>query len=309
MAVLVLGAYGLIGQEISAALLAAGHQVQGLGRSKSAALSAFPDIAWHIADLRQMQATELWLPLITGCEAVVNCAGALQDGPRDDLAAVHFGAMNALAQACAQKGTKLVQISAVGTENSASPFMASKAQGDAAIRASGCEYVILRPGLVLAQSAYGGTALLRLLAALPLVQLQAMGDAKVQCVAASDVASAVCAAIAGELPERFEADLVELERHSLSQVQSAMRAWLGFAPARLALNLPLWLARIVSRGADMLGHLGWRGPLRRAALDALEQGVTGDDSAWRAAGQPPLKSLHETLGTLRADASRRAWLC
>ena len=41
------------------------------------------------------------------------------------------------------------------------PFYATKARGDAALAASGLVHVILRPVLVLAPTAYGGTALLR----------------------------------------------------------------------------------------------------------------------------------------------------
>lgn len=304
--VLVIGAYGLIGREVTQALLARGHAVRGLGRSEAAARRAFAELDWQFGDLRQMQEARDWQEALRGVDGVVNCAGALQDGPSDDLAAVHHGAVAALAEGCEKANARLVQISAVGVQEHANlPFMTTKAQGDAAIKASGCDYIIFRPALVIAQEAYGGTALLRMLAAMPFVQLQAMGGAEVQTVAASDLAEAVCKAVEGELPRGFECDLLEEDSHALSEIVTRTRSWLGFSDAFATFDLPRWMARAVSAGADALGCLGWRGPLRSAAMETLEHGVTGDASVWRAAGQAPLKTLDQTYASLHAGAAER----
>ena len=119
--------------------------------------------------MARLLAAEDWLPLVAGMDAVVNAAGALQDGPRDRLDAIHRGAVVALVAACEQAGvSRFVQISAIGADP-ASPdaFFSTKGEGDKAVANSSLEWTILRPGLVIAPAAYGGTALLRALAAFP----------------------------------------------------------------------------------------------------------------------------------------------
>lgn len=110
------------------------------------------------------------------------------------LEEVHHHAIAALAEACAAAGVKLVQISASGASEAASThFMRSKARGDGAVLASGAEAWVLRPGLVLARTGYGGTALLRMLAAVPWVQPITLGKVPVQTVGVDDLAAAVLA--------------------------------------------------------------------------------------------------------------------
>ena len=79
------------------------------------------------------------------------------------------------------------------------------------------------------------------------------------------------------IPPGTQADLVEEEVHPLVDIIAATRRWLGFAPARLTLAVPLWAVRLVGRGADLLGRLGWRSPLRSTAVEALGTELRGVD--------------------------------
>ena len=45
---------------------------------------------------------------------------------------------------------------------------------------------------------------------------------------------------------------------------------------------------VMPAGADALGRLGWRSPLRSNALTALSDEVLGNPAPWRAAGGPRL---------------------
>lgn len=304
--VLVLGAYGLIGSGVARRLMADGFTVTGLGRNEAAARAVLPGIDWVIRDLSELGNAAAWRKLLEGQDFVVNCAGALQDGGGDRLEVVHATAVAALAQACAEAGTRVVQISAVGSNPQASTaFLRSKAEGDAALRSSGARFWIFRPGLVLAPGAYGGSALLRMLAAFPYVQPIALPDTRVQTVGLQDVARAVSLALQGVIPDGTECDLVETQAHPLRDVVAAMRAWLGFTPARAQIALPRWTVRLTALGADALGRLGWRSPLRSSAVSVLEEGVTGDPAPWRALGQPPVAALDETLRSMPARAEDR----
>ena len=292
--VLILGAYGLIGTEIARACIARGWRVRGLGRD-SAKMQARID--WVQTDLRHLSNAADWAALLEHTDVVANAAGALQDGPSGTVAEVHETAIAAMAQAAAVgQVQRIVQISAVGARADASTaFLVSKAQGDNAIRKSGIDYVILRPGLVLGRSVYGGTALLRMLAAVPLIQPLAHGDAEVQVVDMDDLVAAVLIAADGRVPAGTECDLVSAEPVKVRSLLAGVRAWLGFPAARADLEIPQSLSWLIGRLADGLGHLGWRSPLRTTALQALREGVTGDPAPWRALRNENLPGLTSIL--------------
>ena len=308
MKVLVIGAYGLIGCGIVHRLRQDGHDVSGFGRNIETAQRVLPDIDWRRADLRHMAKATDWAPHLEGVKAVVNCSGALQDGPLDDLDAVHHHSVAALAKACAAHSVMLVQISAVGVSSDAdTAFFRTKAQGDAAIRTSGAQYCILRPGLVLAPHSYGGTALLRMLAATPVIQPLAIPDAELQTVSLADVAAVVSAAIDGTFPDGFEADLVEDTPHTLRDLVRQIRVWLGVRDAKLELVLPQRLTSLVSGAADLLGRLGWRSPVRSTSMRVLADGVLGQPADLSAYGLPPMRPLARTLRDMPARTEDRLY--
>ncbi len=306
MRVLVLGGYGLIGEAVARRLLADGMSVTGLGREVGAARRRMPDMLWYAADIARLTTAADWRPVLAGIDALVNAAGALQDGARDDLAAVHHHAMAALYAACAEAGLqRFVQISAVGASPDAdTAFLRTKAAGDAALAASGLDWVILRPGLVVGAGAYGGTALLRALAAFPVVTPLVLGDRPLQTVAVGDVAAAVARALAGGAPSRKTFDLVEDRPQALADVVAAFRAWLGYPPAR-AVRVPVPFGNAVARIADGLGRLGWRSPLRTTAMRAVTAGVTGDPEPWREATGAGVDPLAQTLQDLPSTVQER----
>lgn len=306
MRVLVLGAYGLIGAAIADRLLAAGLSVAGLGRSVEAARRARPEIDWFSADVATLLRPADWTPFLENVDAVVNAAGALQDSARDNVTAVQRDAMLALYAASEAAGVRrFVQISAVGARADAKTmFMRTKGEADAALVASRLDWTILRPGLVISPAAYGGTALLRGLAGLPLVTPTISGGAPIQTVGVEDVSDAVRAVLMGEIPSRRSYDLVEDEARGLDEVVAAWRASLGRPPAR-RMSASLALGRALFRMGDVAGNLGWRPPMRSAALKEIEAGVLGDPGPWRAAGGRPMRPLVATLRRLPSTVQER----
>lgn len=271
--VLVTGAYGLIGGYVTARLLAAGWTVTGVGRDVAAARRRFPAVRWEALDLRSATETD-WRALLEGVDAVVNCAGALQDSPRDDVEAVHVRAVAGLVRACHAAGVRrFVQVSASGAERGLGAFMETKRRADADLKASSLDWVVLRPALVIAPAAYGGSALLRGLAAFPWVIPCVAPDAPLGVVAASDVAEAARLALTAE-PSRFEIDLVASRPTRLRDILQGLREWLGLRPAPV-LALPKGIGAIASAAADALAWLGWRSPMRSTALAQVAAGVGG----------------------------------
>ncbi|UAL09642.1 NAD(P)H-binding protein [Caulobacter segnis] len=304
MRVAVIGAYGLVGSYVSARLLADGHEVVGVGRDLVQARRRFPAIDWKQADLAAT-GVEAWTALLAGATAVINCAGALQDSPRDDLRAVHVEGVRRLADACRVLGARLVHISAAGVEaGGPTAFNTTKHEAEALLEdASGLDWIILRPGLVLAPAAYGGTALLRGLAGFPGFVPVVHGDSRVQVVGAEDVAAAVARCLECDAPTRTKLDLVSDETVTLSDLTTRLRGWLGL-PAAPVLDLPPALARITAVGADVLAFLGWRSPMRSAALAQLRMGVRGESGDAARLGLT-LRSLDVLLATMPSGVQER----
>lgn len=287
------------------AMANAGFEVVGVGRSRRAAIAAAPFADWVIRDIPTIT-TDEWHSLLTGVDVVVNASGALQDGARDDLEAIHVTTISRLVEAVAGRPARVVQISAAGVSKSASTaFFRTKARGDEILSSGAKDWVIIRPTLVLSPEAYGGTALLRAVAALPLILPRILPDAQVQTVSVSDVASAVVAAARGEVPSCIVADLTEREARSFPDLVTKVRRWQGWAPAVLHPAIPALVVSALGKGADLFGHLGWRSPLRTTALRALGDGIRGDPTTWEKAGCSPCRSLEQTLASLPATRQER----
>ena len=197
-----------------------------------------------------------WNALLRDADAVVNCAGALQDSFRDDLEAVHVLAVSALTRACIAAGVRrVVHVSAVGVDSGRGRFGQTKSAADHALRSTDLDWVILRPGIVLAPAAYGGSALLRGLAAFPGLIPALYPDAVVQIVCVDDVAEAVARSVLPSGPAKVTCDLVASEPTRLGDILLALRAWLGLPPARL-IAMPVWSGRPSAWAADGLALAG-----------------------------------------------------
>lgn len=305
MRILVTGAYGLIGSACLARLHAAGHDLVAAGRA-AAPRRRFSYAHWISADFARLTEPEQWLPVLAGIDAVINCVGVLQDGARDSVQRVQFDGTVALFEACAQAGVKrLVHISAIGAEpDGPSAFARSKAAAEAHLKTLGLDWVIVRPGLVLAPTAYGGSALLRGLAAFPLCLPLVGAGARIQIVDIDDVAETAARAIAPAAPAKVAWDVAHPQVHTLADIVRAIRGWLGFRP-RPVLRLPRAVAAIVSTLGDAVGWLGWRSPMRSTALAQLEAGVVGDPNAWMAATGIEPRSLDASLAAHPAGIQDR----
>ncbi len=247
------------------------------------------------------------MPLVANIDVVVNASGALQNGSRDNLEHIHHTAIAALVSACESiAGIRVVQISAPGAvADATTEFMRSKSRGDEAIKRSSLNWVVLRPGLVIGPNAYGGSALLRMMAAFPWAHVPSLASKRIQTVAMSDVAQVVLEAAAGRLPAHIDVDLVAPEPETLQQLIDRLRIWMGFGPALMSIAVPRFAVGIVSWFADRLGHLGWRSPLRSTAVLALKNEVLGDAAKLRQLRGAELMSLEQTLAAMPATIQER----
>ncbi|MGJ5076774.1 SDR family oxidoreductase [Bradyrhizobium oligotrophicum] len=299
--ILVLGASGLIGRFITDDLRQRGCTTVGVARAFSPSQRASPfDIELPIMALDAPALASL----IRAHESdvVVNCLGVLQDGPGSDTAAVHrdfVARLLAAITACGRR-VRFIHISIPGmADEDHTAFATTKREAERLIASSGIAHAILRPGFVIAPSAYGGSAMVRALAALP-VDLPAKDAATpFQPVAVADIATTI--AWLAMQPTDDEAtravswDLMQPEAVTLGDVIGAFRRSFGTMDwPRVA--VPATLINLGAFAGDLCSRLGWMPPMRTTAIAELRRGVQGDPAPWIAATGITPATLDRAVG-------------
>lgn len=299
--ILVLGASGLIGRYVTDDLRARGFRAIGIARHFTAAqkMSAadleLPVMAMDVADLTQLIRTH-------EADVVVNCLGVLQDGPGSDTRAVHRDFVARLLQAIrdSDRAIRLVHISIPGAASEdRTAFSTTKREAERLIAESGIAHAILRPGFVIAPSAYGGSAMLRALAALPVDLPADEAATPFQPVAVEDIAATIAWLAARDVADdRVRAvtwDLMQKQPVSLGGVIAQFRWSFGTAK-HFRIASPSFLIDLGARLGDLTSRLGWMPPMRSNAIAELRRGVTGDPTAWMAATGIVPKTIAQAVG-------------
>jgi uncharacterized protein YbjT (DUF2867 family) len=275
MRILVTGAAGLIGRHVVAALGAAGHRVVCCVRDPVRTERMFPTQESVRCDFNRDTRLEDWLPRLRGVDAVVNCAGILQERRRQSMVAIHAAAPKALFEACAKVGVRrLVQISALGVAPEVdTEYAQSKLAADRHLQTLDLDWVILRPSLAYTGAgSFGGTSLFRGLAALPIVPLVGDGRQMVQPIHMPDLTAAVRRLLEDPAVSHRIINVVGPEPMALRDMLTGLRCWLGLPPARF-LAIPRPLARGIARIADVVAPAG---TITTTAIRMLERGNTAD---------------------------------
>jgi uncharacterized protein YbjT (DUF2867 family) len=297
--ILVLGASGLIGRAVTDDLRNDGFQTIGVARRFSAG--------------QKLSTLDLELPIMTmdvaalasllrdrAVNVVVNCLGVLQDGPGSDTSAVHRDFVERLLQAIKESGcaVRLIHISIPGAaKDDRTAFSTTKREAERLIAASGVPYAILRPGFVIAPAAFGGSAMVRALAALPFQLSKADSNVSFQPLAVEDISITIAWLALREPNDATRAvvwDLMQKEPITLGEVIEAFRRASG-TTVWPGIRLPGWLLSAGVKLADLVGWLGWKPPMRSTAIAELRRGVTGNPSTWMAMGFVP-RTVGELLG-------------
>jgi len=273
MRVMVVGASGLIGSAVCARLASHGDRILAVvHRRANLGLIAADMVQLDLAAANEAD----WTPQLAGVDAVVNCAGLFQDSPGESTHDVHAAGAAALFRACERAGVRrVVHLSAVGVDRETpTEFSRSKLLGDQALMERDLDWVILRPSVVIGRGAYGGSALLRGLAAAPVAPIMP-GTAPLQIVHLDDVVDAVMFFLRPEAPARRIIEVVGPRAWTFDETVALLRRWMRWPPAR-PIRMPAALAAVAYKLGDAVALLGWRPPIRTTAQREILRGATGD---------------------------------
>lgn len=303
MRLLLTGANGFIGRYLLTACRGAGHDVVAAVRDPAALRRIWPELETMAIDLNRDTDIATWLPRLQGIDAVVNCAGILQGSRSQSATAIHRDGPAALFNACAARGIRrVVQISAISADPEAgTEYAESKASGDTALRLhEDLDWVILRPSLVYADGAYGGTALMRGLAALPLfLPVPGRGDQAFQPIHIDDLAAALLTILETPAIRHRVIDPVGPDVVPLRTLLADLRQWLGLVPAR-PFHVPLPLVRLAGVIGDRIG-----GTINGTAIRQMLHGNTGDAIVFTATTGVVPRGWHAGLAAMPAQVQDR----
>ena len=283
MRILLTGATGFIGRHIAGRLIAGGHDVVCCVRNEARAARMFPGQRTIGCEFNRDTRPEAWYSRLADIDAVINCAGILQNCPGQSIDAIHSAAPKALFEACRETGVRRVlQISALGADKGAgTAYAETKRAADEYLQDLDLDWTILKPSLVYScAGSYGGTSLFRAMAALPFaIPVVGEGRQAFQPIHMDDLAEGALRLLEDSTPRRIVIAANGPEARSFAEILVCLRQWLGLGPAP-TLRIPPRLATLAARLGDLLGA---RGPLNTTSLRMLNYGNTADSGDFVAA--------------------------
>ncbi len=279
MRILVTGANGFIGLQIVAALSSTGHHIICAVRKQRGNQISFPNCEIIFCDFNQDTTVEIWEPRLKNIDVVINCVGILQQEMNQSIKAIHELAPTALFNACCKTGVRrIIHLSALGVDPQANTAYAdTKLAAENNLMALNIDWVILRPSLIYAQGSFGGTSLIRAMAALPCI-IPVIGDGQqfFQPIYMDDLVEVVKRLIVkpGEIKKRL--DVVGSERVSYLKILTSFRQWLNIGKAKI-IHLPLSLVK----GLVKIGGCFGITSLNITSLNMLMHGNTTSENNYQ----------------------------
>ena len=251
--VTVFGGSGFVGRHVVRALARRGYRIRVAVRRPDLAgflqpIGGVGQISFVQANLRYRQSVDR---AVEGADHVVNCVGVLFETGRNTFDAVQDFGARAVAEAARAAGAKLTHISAIGAdENSGSTYARTKAHGEAAVRRTVPDAVILRPSIVFGPEDGFFNKFATMARYAPFLPLIGGGRTKLQPVYVGDVAEAVARSVDGVI-ERGR--IYELGGPEVLTFRQCLETMLRIVDRKNPLvSLPFAVASLIGSLASMI---------------------------------------------------------
>lgn len=248
--VTIIGGSGFVGRYIARRMAKEGWRVRVAVRRPNEALFVKPygtvgQVEPVLCNIRNDASVRAAL---TGADAVVNCVGTFDFRGKNSFDAVQAEGAGRVARIAAELGLgQMVQISALGADaDSASNYLRTKGEGEAAVLAAFPGAVILRPSVVFGPedgffNRFG--AMSRMAPVLPVVG----GATEFQPVYVDDVAQAVVKAVTGQAAP----GIYELGGPDVDTFKGLMHRMLKVVQRRRpVISLPFWVGSVLATVFD-----------------------------------------------------------
>ncbi|HXF48944.1 MAG TPA: complex I NDUFA9 subunit family protein [Verrucomicrobiae bacterium] len=243
MKVFVAGATGFVGSHISKKLAAHGHSVIALAHRRSDDVlkgAAVEKREGSILDLNSLRTT------VQGTEAIVNAVGIIKEVKGKTFDGIHRQGVENLIAAAKENGIKrIIHISALGTGTGIdTAYFRTKEAGEKALIASGLDWTVFRPAMIIGRGDGFSTEMLALMKRGPFIPVIGKGGYKLQMVYIEDVAE--CVAKALKMPETFGQTycLGGPDVMTMNEILDFLAGWKGIKKPKI--HVPLSVMRLLS---------------------------------------------------------------
>ncbi|MEO0996053.1 MAG: complex I NDUFA9 subunit family protein [Pseudomonadota bacterium] len=246
------GGTGFVGRHLSARLAAAGHTLLLPTRhpDSARALNVLPSVRLLAADIHDRGTLDR---LFTGCDAVINLVGILNERRRGDFHRAHVELTAGIVAAAEAAGVRrLLQMSSLRADADDAPsnYLRSKGEAERAVAAAtALDWTIFQPSVIFGRDDSFINRFADLMRLSPLLPL-ARPNARFAPVWVEDVAKAMKHSLTAPATHGQTLQLCGPQVYSLRELVNYIRAATG--AAGITLNLPDGLARLQARALQLL---------------------------------------------------------
>jgi uncharacterized protein YbjT (DUF2867 family) len=293
----VFGGTGFVGRRVVRHLRESGTRVRIVSRHRGPGEDAgVEQIAADAHDQRSVEAA------VTGADGVVNAISLYVEHGGDTFHSVHVETATKIARAARQAGIRrFVHVSGIGANTaSASRYIRSRGEGEAAVQTAFPGAVIVRPAVIFASDDAFLTTIRRLLRSLPAYPVFGDGRTRLQPVYVHDVAAAIAQILRQNQKPYPIYELAGPRVYSYEELLRTIAHTAGLRPVLMRMPFALWNA--LAGLAEMLPQP----PITRNQVELMKIDTTASKSlpGFRALGISPRSLEDELETTLRPNKPR-----
>jgi uncharacterized protein YbjT (DUF2867 family) len=243
MKIAITGGTGFVGRNIARLLAANGHQLVLIARGLDRTDLTIRGLAGFAA--LDLDSTAELAKVMSGCDAVIHCAGINREHGDQTFRKVHFEGTQHVLDSARQVGARrIVLISFLRARpNCGSPYHESKWAAEEIIRLSGLDYTVLKCGVIYGQGDHMLNNLSHAFYTFPVFAFVGFRDRPIRPNAVEDVARIVRACVVDGALSRKTVAVLGPEELTLRETVRRVASVVGRHP--LMFPMPVWFHRVL----------------------------------------------------------------